>query len=221
MNALASPDGLNHDRPSINDSHLGSDTSSLTGAQGSINGADPTLRDPNAALKSYDHRMTAETTLGVLFVVAVVTTAVVLWIALDKDFRRLLLRIVTFGKKGKRKEVEPMQVRSTWYGNGGSRGASQIPARPGPPVRTASGDSGTTMGSRVSLQPVLSTVSEELTRCDSRPPVLPPIRQANTPVMPPTLQDNRSVSSDGTICVSPEPTNKNAGDGGAVPSSGP
>ena len=194
-NALASPDGLNHDRPMMDDSHA-------SGLQtGMVNGADPTLRDPNAALKSYDHRMTIETTLGVLFVVAVTTTAIVLWISLDKNFRRCLLRVVTLGRKGQKKPETIVQGRSTFRSAGGPGSIRELgtgPTRPAPPMRTNSGDSGTTIGSRLALAPVLSTVSEELTRVNSRPPVLPPIVRGG------------STSSDGTLCISPTPTDKSS-----------
>ena len=64
----------------------------------SITVPDPTQRDPNAALASYDHRMSLETTLGIVFVVLVFLVAITLWVSLDKNLRRRLKR---WGKIGR------------------------------------------------------------------------------------------------------------------------
>ncbi|KAF7791907.1 hypothetical protein EIP86_002932 [Pleurotus ostreatoroseus] len=61
-------------------------------AEGTPDAGDPSLRDPNAALDDYKRRMNVETVLGIIFVLAVVCVAAGLWIGLDKELRKRLLR---------------------------------------------------------------------------------------------------------------------------------
>lgn len=59
-------------------------------AKESIQYSDPTLRDPNAALDKYNHRMGPAMTIGVVLVVLLAVFAFGLLIILDKNFRARL-----------------------------------------------------------------------------------------------------------------------------------
>lgn len=87
---------------------------SNTSAASAVTDPDPSQRDPNAALNSYNHRMGLETTLGIVFAVAVVVVALGLWVALDKHARRFLRRnVFVCGKRAQaRREREKEEDRT-------------------------------------------------------------------------------------------------------------
>ncbi|EKM60998.1 uncharacterized protein PHACADRAFT_247284 [Phanerochaete carnosa HHB-10118-sp] len=66
-------------------------------AKGNMQYNDPSLRNPNAALDKYDHRMAPEMIVGAIFVAILVSFAIGLWIALDKNLRARLRRWMTCG----------------------------------------------------------------------------------------------------------------------------
>lgn len=72
-------------------------------AKESIQYNDPSLRDPNAALDKYDHRMAPEMIIGAVLVAILVSFALGLWITLDKGLRARLLGWSMCG--GQRKEA--------------------------------------------------------------------------------------------------------------------
>lgn len=61
--------------------------------------SDPTLRDPNAALNKYDHRMAPAMILGGVFVILLVAFGLGLLVTLDKDLRRKVGRWMSCGRR--------------------------------------------------------------------------------------------------------------------------
>ncbi|GJE86062.1 hypothetical protein PsYK624_021420 [Phanerochaete sordida] len=68
-------------------------------AKESIQYNDPSLRDPNAALDKYAHRIAPEMILGIVFVALLVCFALALWVILDKSVRARLRRVVACGRR--------------------------------------------------------------------------------------------------------------------------
>ncbi|KIP12006.1 hypothetical protein PHLGIDRAFT_124433 [Phlebiopsis gigantea 11061_1 CR5-6] len=61
--------------------------------------SDPALRDPNAALNKYDHRMAPAMIIGGVFVILLVAFGVGLLITLDKGVRRAVCRWMSCGRR--------------------------------------------------------------------------------------------------------------------------
>lgn len=69
--------------------------------------SDPALRDPNAALNKYDHRMAPAMIIGGVFVILLVAFGIGLLITLDKGVRRTVGRWMSCGRR--RKETDLMK----------------------------------------------------------------------------------------------------------------
>lgn len=76
-------------------------------AKESIQYNEPSLRDPNAALDKYAHRMAPEMIIGAVFVAILVSFALGLWIVLDKGLRARLRRWLVCGRQ---KEAGGMRI---------------------------------------------------------------------------------------------------------------
>lgn len=85
-------------------------------AKESIQYSDPTLRDPNAALDKYDHRMSPAMTLGAVFVGLLVVFGIGLLIALDKNLRNKLRKWMSCGR---RKEAD--ETKTIIHSSGSTR----------------------------------------------------------------------------------------------------
>lgn len=104
--------------------------------------SDPTLRNPNAALDSYNSRMAPEVVIGVVLVVLLVLFAVGLWVSLDERPRKKVKQWMRCAGKRKAADVDDEKVL-----NSPSPSARSDLTR----VNTRADDAGNVLGIQVPL----------------------------------------------------------------------